>query len=93
MMATTLEISFLKHDDKKYFIYPLLCYNDILCIFYPFYRINFWNVVLFGSPYVTSTYYGTLKEAGREEDLWLAGEDQSPKKWVELERTTVLGGW
>ena len=28
-------------------------------------------------------YYGTLKEAGREEDLRLAGEDWSPKKWVE----------
>jgi hypothetical protein len=28
-------------------------------------------------------YYATLKEAGREEDLRLAGEDQSPKKWVE----------
>jgi hypothetical protein len=28
-------------------------------------------------------YYGTLKEAGREEDLRLAGEDRSPKKWAE----------
>ena len=28
-------------------------------------------------------YYGTLNEAGREEDLRLAGEDWSPKKWVE----------
>jgi hypothetical protein len=28
-------------------------------------------------------YYGTLKEAGREEDLRLVGEDRSPKKWVE----------
>jgi hypothetical protein len=27
--------------------------------------------------------YGTLKEVGREEDLRLAGEDRSPKKWVE----------
>jgi hypothetical protein len=33
----------------------------------------------------------TLKEAGREEYLRLVGEDQSPKKWVEAERTTVLG--
>jgi hypothetical protein len=30
MMATTLEISFLKHDDKNYFIYTLLCYNEIV---------------------------------------------------------------
>ena len=51
MMATTLEISFLKHDDKNYFIYPFLCYNEFFCIFYSFYRINVWNVVLiFGSP-------------------------------------------
>jgi hypothetical protein len=28
-------------------------------------------------------YYGTLKEVGREEDLRLAGEDRSPKKWIE----------
>jgi hypothetical protein len=28
-------------------------------------------------------YYGTLREVGREEDLRQAGEDQSPKKWVE----------
>ena len=28
-------------------------------------------------------YYGILKEAGREEDLRLAGEDRSSKKWVE----------
>jgi hypothetical protein len=50
MMATTLEISFLKHDDKNYFMYPLLCYNDIFCIFYRFCRINVCNVVLlFGS--------------------------------------------
>jgi hypothetical protein len=40
MMATTLEISFSKHDDKNYFIYPLLCYNNICCIFYSFYGIN-----------------------------------------------------
>jgi hypothetical protein len=51
MMANPLEISFLKHDDKNYFIYPFLCYNWIFCIFYRFYRINVWNVVLlFGSP-------------------------------------------
>jgi hypothetical protein len=37
--ATTLEISFLKHDDKNYSIYPFLCYNEIFCI-YHFYRIN-----------------------------------------------------
>jgi len=46
MMATTLEISFLKNGDKNYFIYPLLCYNEIFGIFYSFYRINVWNVVL-----------------------------------------------
>ena len=28
-------------------------------------------------------YYGTLKGAGRDEDLSLVGEDRSPKKWVE----------
>ena len=33
MMATTLEISLLKHDDKNYFIYPFLCYNEIFFIF------------------------------------------------------------
>jgi hypothetical protein len=33
--------------------------------------------------YQKPPYYGTLKEAGREEDLRLAGEDRSPKKWVE----------
>jgi len=50
MMATTLEISFLKHDDKNYFIYPFLCYNEIFCIFYHFYRINVQYVLLlFGS--------------------------------------------
>jgi hypothetical protein len=32
--------------------------------------------------YQKPPYYGTLKEAGREEDLRLAGEDRSPKKWV-----------
>ena len=47
MMATTWEISFLKHDDSNYFIYPFLCYNGIFCIFYSFYRIDVWNVVLF----------------------------------------------
>jgi hypothetical protein len=51
MMATILVISFLKYDDKNYFIYPLLCYKEMLCIFYRFCRINIWNVVLlFGSP-------------------------------------------
>ena len=33
--------------------------------------------------YQKPPYYGTLKEAEREEDLRLAGEDRSPKKWVE----------
>ena len=33
--------------------------------------------------YQKPPYYGTLKEVGREEDLRLAGEDRSPKKWVE----------
>jgi hypothetical protein len=28
-------------------------------------------------------YCGTLKEVVREEDLRLAGEDRSSKKWVE----------
>jgi len=28
-------------------------------------------------------YYGTLKEVRREEDLRIAGEDGSSKKWVE----------
>jgi hypothetical protein len=46
MMATTLEISFLKHDDKNYFIYSLLCYSEIVCIFYRFYRINVWYFFL-----------------------------------------------
>jgi len=36
-------------------------------------------------------YYGTLKEVGREEDLRLAGEDRSPKKWVEAGRN--YGSW
>jgi hypothetical protein len=36
-------------------------------------------------------YYGTLKEAGREEDQRLAGEDRSPKKWVEF--GTNYGSW
>ena len=31
----------------------------------------------------STPYYGTLKEVGREDDLRLAGEDRSPKKWVE----------
>jgi hypothetical protein len=33
--------------------------------------------------YQKPLYYGTLKEAGREEDLRLDGEDRSPKKWEE----------
>ena len=33
--------------------------------------------------YQKPPYYGTLKEAGREEDLRIAGEDQSSRKWVE----------
>ena len=33
--------------------------------------------------YQKPPYYGTLKEVGREEDLRQAGEDRSPKKWVE----------
>jgi hypothetical protein len=33
--------------------------------------------------YQKSPYYGTLKEAGREEDLRLTGEDRSSKKRVE----------
>jgi hypothetical protein len=41
--------------------------------------------------YANSSYYGTLKEAGREEDLRLAGEDRSPKKWVE--GGTNYGSW
>jgi len=28
-------------------------------------------------------YYGTLKEAGREEDLRIAGEDRSSRRQVE----------
>jgi hypothetical protein len=32
--------------------------------------------------YQKPLYYGTLKEVGREEDLRLAGEDRSPKKWA-----------
>jgi hypothetical protein len=41
--------------------------------------------------YQKPPYYGTLKEAGREEDLRLAGEDRSPKKWVEA--GTNYGSW
>ena len=33
--------------------------------------------------YQKQPYYGTLKEAGREEDLRIAGEDRSSKKRVE----------
>jgi hypothetical protein len=40
--------------------------------------------------YQTPPYYGTIKEAGREEDLRLAGA-WSPKKWVEV--GTNYGSW
>ena len=33
--------------------------------------------------YQKRPYYGTLKEAGIEEDLRIAGEDRSSRKWVE----------
>jgi hypothetical protein len=33
--------------------------------------------------YQKQPYYGTLKEAGREEDLRIAGEDRSSRKLVE----------
>jgi hypothetical protein len=33
--------------------------------------------------YQRSPYYGILKEAGREEDLSIAGEDRLSKKQVE----------
>jgi hypothetical protein len=33
--------------------------------------------------YQRLSYYGILKEAGREEDLRIAGEDRSSKKRVE----------
>jgi hypothetical protein len=33
--------------------------------------------------YQKRSYYGTLKEAGREEDLRIAGEDRSSRKRVE----------
>jgi hypothetical protein len=48
-------------------------------------RLIFMHKVLF------TPYYGTLKEAGREEDLKLAGEDRLPKKWVEA--GTNYGSW
>jgi hypothetical protein len=41
--------------------------------------------------YQKPPYYGTLKEVGREEELRLAGEDRSPKKWVEA--GTNYGSW
>jgi hypothetical protein len=41
--------------------------------------------------YQKPLYYRTLKEAGREEDLRLAGENQSPKTWVES--GTNYGSW
>ena len=33
--------------------------------------------------YQKRPYYGTLKEAGREEDLRIAGEDRSSRKLAE----------
>ena len=36
-------------------------------------------------------YYGNPKEAGREEDLRIAGEDRSSRKRVEA--GTNLGSW
>ena len=36
-------------------------------------------------------YYGTLKEAGREEDIRIAGEDRSSRKRVEA--GTNEGSW
>ena len=41
--------------------------------------------------YQKRPYCGTLKEAGREEDLRIAGDDRSSKKRVEAGRTKVLG--
>jgi hypothetical protein len=41
--------------------------------------------------YQKPPYYGTLKKAGGDEDLRLAGEDCSPKKWVEA--GTNYGSW
>jgi hypothetical protein len=41
--------------------------------------------------YQKPPYYRTLKEAGREEDLRLAGEDRSSKKRVESGMNKVLG--
>jgi hypothetical protein len=35
--------------------------------------------------YQKPPYYGTFKKAGREEDLRLAGEDQSQRSGLELE--------
>jgi hypothetical protein len=35
--------------------------------------------------YQKPPYYGTLKEAGREEDLRLAGEDRSSRRDQELD--------
>ena len=32
MMATAWEIPFLKHEDKNHFIYPSLCYSEIVCV-------------------------------------------------------------
>jgi hypothetical protein len=33
--------------------------------------------------YQRSPYYGILREAEREEELRIAGEDQLSKKWIE----------
>jgi len=40
--------------------------------------------------YQKRPYFGALKEAGREEDLTVAGEDQSSRKRVEAEGTKFL---
>jgi hypothetical protein len=40
---------------------------------------------------MNSFFICILKEEGREEDLRLAGEDRSPKNWVEA--GTNYGSW
>jgi len=40
MMVSTLEISFLKHDDKNILYILSFVATNFLCIFYSFYRIN-----------------------------------------------------
>jgi hypothetical protein len=35
--------------------------------------------------YQKLSYFGTLKEAGKEEDRGIAGEDKLTRKWVEAE--------